>query len=63
VSRHTVAGAYAFDDSRVASLPNCRLGQASGRRVPTERGRQIATLHRTRYGIFTAADVHEYLGL
>ena len=50
-----------FDDSGEAGLLDRRLGQASGRRVPTEREQQIETLYRTRYSGFTAKHFHEHL--
>jgi transposase len=50
-----------FEDGGEAGLLDRRLGQASGRRVPTERERQIETLYRTRYSGFTAKHFHEHL--
>jgi transposase len=50
-----------FEDGEEASLLDRRLGQASGRRVPTERERQIETLRRTRCSGFTARHFHEHL--
>lgn len=50
-----------FEDGGEAGLLDRRLGQASGRRVPPERERQIETLYRTRYSGFTAKHFHEHL--
>jgi transposase len=50
-----------FEDGGEAGLLDRRLGQASGRRVPTEREQQIETLYRTRYSGFTAKHFHEHL--
>src|SRR4051812_13047953 len=50
-----------FEDGGEAGLLDRRLGQASGRRVPRERERQIETLYRTRYSGFTAKHFHEHL--
>src|SRR3981189_79863 len=50
-----------FEDGGEAGLLDRRLGQASGRRVPTEQEQQIETLYRTRYSGFTAKHFHEHL--
>jgi transposase len=50
-----------FEDGGEAGLLDRRLGQASGRRVPTERERQIEILYRTHYSGFTAKHFHEHL--
>ena len=50
-----------FEDSGEAGLLDRRLGQASGKRVPTEREQQIETLYRTRYSGVTAKHFHEHL--
>ena len=50
-----------FEDGGEADLLDRRLGQASGKRVPTEREQQIETLYRSRYSDFTARHFHEHL--
>ena len=50
-----------FEDAGEAGLLDRRLGQASGKRVPSEREAQIETLYRTRYSGFTAKHFHEHL--
>ena len=60
-SGHSAAWCVRFEDGGEAGLLDRRLGQASGRRVPTEREQQIETLYRTRYSGFTAKHFHEHL--
>ena len=50
-----------FEDAGETGLLDRRLGQASSKRVPTEREAQIETLYRTRYSGFTAKHFHEHL--
>jgi transposase len=50
-----------FEDAGEAGLLDRRLGQASSKRVPSEREEQIETLYRTRYSGFTAKHFHEHL--
>src|ERR1700704_1972312 len=50
-----------FEDGGEAGLLDPRVGQASGRRVPTEQEQQIETLYRTCYSGFTAKHFHEHL--
>ena len=50
-----------FEDAGEAGLLDRRLGQASGKRVPSEREAQIEVWYRTRYSGFTAKHFHEHL--
>jgi transposase len=50
-----------FEDAGESGLLDRRLGQASGKRVPSEREAQIEALYRTRYNGFTAKHFHEHL--
>ena len=50
-----------FEDAGETGLLDRRLGQASAKRVPTEREAQIEALYRTRYNGFTAKHFHEHL--
>jgi transposase len=50
-----------FEDEGEAGLLDRRLGKASGKRVPVDRGMEVETLYRTRYSGFTAKHFHEQL--
>jgi transposase len=50
-----------FEDDGEAGLLDRRLGKASGKRVPVDRGIEVETLYRTRYAGFTAKHFHEHL--
>jgi transposase len=50
-----------FEDEGEAGLLDRRLGKASGKRVPVDRGMEVETLYRTRYWGFTAKHFHEQL--
>jgi transposase len=50
-----------FEDEGEAGLLDRRLGKASGKRVPVDRGVEVETLYRTRYSGFTAKHFHEQL--
>ena len=50
-----------FEDEGEAGLLDRRLGKASGKRVPVDRGMEVETLYRTRYSGFTAKPFHEQL--
>jgi transposase len=50
-----------FEDEGEAGLLDRRLGKASGKRVPSDRGDEVEALYRTRYSGFTAKHFHEHL--
>jgi len=50
-----------FEDAGAAGLLDRRLGQGSGKRVPSEREAQVEALYRGRYSGFTAKHFHEHL--
>jgi transposase len=50
-----------FEDEGEAGLLDRRLGKASGKRVPVDRGMEVEMLYRTRYSGFTAKHFHEQL--
>jgi transposase len=50
-----------FEDDGEAGLLDRRLGKASGRRVPVDRGEEVEALYRERYQGFTAKHFHEHL--
>jgi transposase len=50
-----------FEEAGEAGLLDGRLGKASGKRVPVDRGAEVERLYRTRYGGFTARHFHEHL--
>jgi transposase len=50
-----------YEDGGEAGLLDRRLGHASGKRVPVDRGDEVEALYRTRYSGFTAKHFHEHL--
>src|SRR3981189_1267075 len=50
-----------FEDEGEAGLLDRRLGKASGKRVPVDRGMEVETLYRNRYSGFPAKHFHEQL--
>jgi transposase len=50
-----------YEEGGEAGLLDGRLGHASGKRVPIDRGDEVETLYRTRYSGFTAKHFHEHL--
>ena len=50
-----------FEEEGEAGLLDRRIGKASGRRVPVDRGEEVERLYRTRYQGFTAQHFHEHL--
>jgi transposase len=50
-----------FEDDGDDGLMDRRLGKASGKRVPSDRGEEVEALYRTRYAGFTARHFHEHL--
>jgi transposase len=50
-----------FEDDGEDGLMDRRLGKASGKRVPSDRGEEVEALYRTRYAGFTARHFHEHL--
>lgn len=50
-----------FEDEGEAGLLDRRLGKASGKRVPSDRGEEVEALYRGRYCGFTAKHFHEHL--
>ncbi|MGB7965230.1 MAG: ISNCY family transposase, partial [Methylocella sp.] len=49
------------EDAGDAGLLDRRLGKASGKRVPGDRGAEVEALYNTRYAGFTAKHFHEHL--
>jgi transposase len=52
---------HRYEENGEAGLLDRRLGQASGKRVPVDRGEEVEALYRTRYSGFTAKHFHEHL--
>ena len=50
-----------YEEEGEAGLVDRRLGQASGRRVPTDRAEEVERLYRERYQGFTVKHFHEHL--
>ena len=50
-----------YEEGGEAGLLDRRLGHASGKRVPVDRGDEVESLYRTRYSGFTAKHFHEHL--
>lgn len=50
-----------YEEGGAAGLLDRRMGQASGKRVPADRGEEVEALYRTRYSGFTAKHFHEHL--
>jgi transposase len=50
-----------YEEDGEAGLLDRRLGKASGKRVPIDRGAEVEALYRTRYAGFTAKHFHEHL--
>ena len=50
-----------FEGEGEAGLLDRRLGKASSKRVPRDRGDEVEALYRTRYAGFTAKHFHEHL--
>lgn len=50
-----------FEEDGEDGLCDRRLGKASGKRVPSDRGDEVEALYRTRYAGFTAKHFHEHL--
>jgi transposase len=52
---------HRYEEDGEAGLLDRRLGHASGKRVPVDRGEEVEALYRTRYSGFTAKHFHEHL--
>ena len=50
-----------YEDEGEAGLIDRRLGQASGKRVPSDRAEEVERLYRERYQGFTVKHFHEHL--
>lgn len=50
-----------YEEGGEAGLLDRRLGHASGKRVPVDRGDEVESLYRTRYSGFTAKHFHDHL--
>jgi transposase len=50
-----------FEEDGEDGLMDRRLGKASGKRVPSDRGEEVEALYRMRYAGFTARHFHEHL--
>src|ERR1700677_1293563 len=50
-----------YEEEGEAGLVDRRLGQASGKRVPTDRAEEVERLYRERYQGFTVKHFHEHL--
>jgi hypothetical protein len=54
-------GTRRYEEEGEAGLVDRRLGQASGRRVPSDRAEEVERLYRERYQDFTVKHFHEHL--
>ena len=62
VSERTFRGwTRRYEEEGEAGLWDCRLGKASGRRVPSDRAEEVERLYRERYQGFTVKHFHEHL--